>query len=94
MVLKFTLGKDKDKTIKNDRLAIFLSENLSVKLKAVLLHRFHGIRFKVSEDWLSRDNQFFLFLQLIPSKISLNLQSKYHTVYKQLITGKNTRHIF
>ncbi len=60
MVLKFTLGKDKDKTIKNDRLAIFLSENLSVKLKAVLLHRFHGIRFKVSEDWLSRDNQFFI----------------------------------
>ena len=27
------------------------------------LHRvFHGIKFKVNKDWLSRDNQFFLFL--------------------------------
>lgn len=25
---------------------------------------FHGIRFKVSEDWLSRDNQFFYALNL------------------------------
>ena len=23
---------------------------------------FHGIRFKVSKDWLSGDNQFFLFI--------------------------------
>lgn len=79
MVLKFTLDKDKDKIIKNDRLAIFfLSENLSVKLKAVLLHRFHGIRFKVSEDWLSRDNQFFYFYSLYPQK--------YPSIYSQNTT--------
>ena len=39
----------------------FLAIHLDIKIKEVPLHRFHGIRFKVSEDWLSRDNQFFLF---------------------------------
>lgn len=26
---------------------------------------FHGIRFKVSKDWLSGDNQFFLYIALV-----------------------------
>ena len=34
MVLKFTLGKDKDKTIKNDRLAIFFIRKFVGKIKS------------------------------------------------------------
>jgi|GEM_PF-3715840 len=33
---------------------------------SVYLYRvFHGIRFKVNEDWLSRDNHFFVYMPLI-----------------------------
>ena len=33
---------------------------------SVYLYRvFHGIRFKVNEDWLSRDNQSFVYMPLI-----------------------------
>ena len=31
-----------------------------IRIRPYLCIVFHGIRFKVSEDWLSRDNQFFV----------------------------------
>ena len=31
-----------------------------IRIRLYLCIVFHGIRFKVSEDWLSRDNQFFV----------------------------------
>ena len=31
-----------------------------IRIRLYLCSVFHGIRFKVSEDWLSRDNQFFV----------------------------------
>ena len=37
---------------------------------------FHGIRFKVSKDWLSRDNQFFLYLP--PSTPSASWRHAYY----------------
>lgn len=52
--------------------AFFPSYDLSVNIKEVLLHRFHGIRFKVSEDWLSRDNQFFFIMIFYETKATAN----------------------
>ena len=40
-------------------------------IKRVLLHRvFHGIRFKVNEDWESGKIPFFLFLYVLFKRIS------------------------
>lgn len=40
--------------------------------KPYLCTVFHGIRFKVSKDWLSGDNQFFLFIGELLSRLVVN----------------------
>ena len=48
-----------------------------IRIRLYLCSVFHGIRFKVSEDWLSRDNQFFvscpthISTKRFPPKISI-----------------------
>jgi len=40
--------------------------NMFYSMFSLYLHGvFHSIRFKVNEDWLSRDNHFFVYMPLI-----------------------------